>query len=202
MKTVLDRKVKESIFEEMSFETSKWKESEPFEYLEEEFSVCLKSKEVQRPWGRNVLGMFQKQQEGQFGRNWRGREWLEIKQRLLKGLRASFLKDARKGPKKYWDLGSRYVLSGGYSILPHSLTFTFFPLLPMLSSQISLIFSIRGIFHFLRTYLPPQGGWSPSSIECCTSSAASGLSWMWTQNQPVLAPADSAAWGGWALVPW
>ena len=37
------------------------RDSEPFEYLEEEFSVCLKSKEVQSPWGGNVLGVFKEQ---------------------------------------------------------------------------------------------------------------------------------------------
>ena len=31
------------------------RENEPFEHFEGEFSFCLKSEEVQRPWGGNVL---------------------------------------------------------------------------------------------------------------------------------------------------
>lgn len=46
---ILDRKGKEGIFEEMSFEKHQNEESEPFEYLGEELSICLKSQEVQRP---------------------------------------------------------------------------------------------------------------------------------------------------------
>lgn len=51
----------------MPFEKPTNEESEPFEYLGEEFSICLKSEEVQRPWGGNRRGVFKEQQGGQDG---------------------------------------------------------------------------------------------------------------------------------------
>lgn len=49
---LLGRKVKEGIFEKHPTE-----ESEPFEYLGEEVSICLMSEEVQRPCGGNTIGI-------------------------------------------------------------------------------------------------------------------------------------------------
>lgn len=67
--TILGRKVKEGIFEEMPYEKHPNEESEPFEYLGEEVSICLKSEGVQRPCGGNIVGVFKEQQGGQYGRS-------------------------------------------------------------------------------------------------------------------------------------
>lgn len=97
---ILDRKVEDDIFEETSFEKHPNEENEPFEYLGEELSICLKSKEVQRPWGRNILGVFKEQQGGPFGRSRlseveSGRKWSRACGRLQ-----SFFSEAFKGGVK------------------------------------------------------------------------------------------------------
>ena len=76
------------------------------------------------------------------------------------------------------------VLSGwasGYLILLHSLMLTFFPLLPVLSPQISLFFNIR---HFSDLYPSPTLGISETPVLLIMKghaySATCGLRWIWT----------------------
>lgn len=89
----------------MSFETSKWNVSEPFV---EKFSVCLKSlskKEVQRSWGRNVLGIFLKHQGSQFGRKWMRQKVVGNKAGDCGRLKSFFSKGFKKESKERFGPG-------------------------------------------------------------------------------------------------